>query len=473
MSLHMNKKVIAVAIGGLFAAAGAQAEVIISAPTVVPAAIASEAVVATTGTTFTNVGGTLNLRTALKYSFSDTEVRYARIECAPHIRFLAGSAVVPSDLASTAVGAINGLGTNAINFSITAVGNGLTATDELSITGNRSLIENKSGNCTYGLYDQPSQAAAGGTIGRIAVVADKPYLVSAPSYGAKVTSNTVVANVEAVPAFSDFVVGPNSGLNTARLALIEFNLISIVDPTKTQPILPSGLPGTLADLLGSSTTHKVAGDWSAAANANGTYTGAAALGRVYLAGGGCVAPGVPATSLSATEAAWETGDVPVSLELCFTPLADVAIPASTYQFSTDAVSEDSDLYTTPDLGPLASGEIQRNGTTLQAPLAQVTPGWISRMALTNTGTIDRPYTITVFGEDGNTLGTANLTGIAKAGKTTVVDLTTVITSYTGAPRATLNVVVSGPNAQIQGLYQIVNGATGSISNHVMVRPGTN
>ena len=32
---------------------------------------------------------------------------------------------------------------------------------------------------------------------------------------------------------------------------------------------------------------------------------------------------------------------------------------------------------------------------------------------------------------------------------------------------------AAPNNQIQGLYQIVNPVAGSLSNHVMVRPGTN
>ena len=49
----------------------------------------------------------------------------------------------------------------------------------------------------------------------------------------------------------------------------------------------------------------------------------------------------------------------------------------------------------------------------------------------------------------------------------------MLTGFTGAPRATLNVTVAGPTKQIQGLYQIVNPDSGSISNHVMVRPGTN
>ena len=43
----------------------------------------------------------------------------------------------------------------------------------------------------------------------------------------------------------------------------------------------------------------------------------------------------------------------------------------------------------------------------------------------------------------------------------------------GLPRATLNVTIAAPNRTIQGLYQIVNPDSGSISNHVMVRPGSN
>ena len=64
-----------------------------------------------------------------------------------------------------------------------------------------------------------------------------------------------------------------------------------------------------------------------------------------------------------------------------------------------------------------------------------------------------------------------LTGTVPANGTKVIDdLTTV---FTGNNRATIVVNVAGPTKQIQGLYQIVNPEKGSISNHVMVRPGTN
>ena len=98
---------------------------------------------------------------------------------------------------------------------------------------------------------------------------------------------------------------------------------------------------------------------------------------------------------------------------------------------------------------------------------------LSRMVLTNTGALDRPYVIAVSGETGNLIGTANLTGIVPARGTVVVDLDDVLVSFSGKRRATLNVTVAGPNAQIQGQYQIVNPGKGTLSNHIMVRPGTN
>ena len=96
----------------------------------------------------------------------------------------------------------------------------------------------------------------------------------------------------------------------------------------------------------------------------------------------------------------------------------------------------------------------------------------NRMVLTNTGGTARPYEISIMGETGNTIGTANLTGTVPANGTKVVDLNTVMTSFTGKARGTVNVTVAAPNNQIQGLLQIVSDA-GAISNHVMVRPGTN
>jgi hypothetical protein len=56
----------------------------------------------------------------------------------------------------------------------------------------------------------------------------------------------------------------------------------------------------------------------------------------------------------------------------------------------------------------------------------------------------------------------------------VINLGDVLGGFgTTPPRGTFLVTAAGPNNQIQGLYQIVNPANGTISNEGMVRPGTN
>ncbi|WP_054658948.1 hypothetical protein [Stenotrophomonas pictorum] len=114
----------------------------------------------------------------------------------------------------------------------------------------------------------------------------------------------------------------------------------------------------------------------------------------------------------------------------------------------------------------------RNGTVLQAPLAQIPSGWISRLVLTNTSGLARPYSITLMNVENETAVTpGTLTGTIPANGTKVID--DLKTVFTGNNRATIVVNVAGPDKSIQGLYQIVNPTSGSISNHALIRPGTN
>ena len=106
---------------------------------------------------------------------------------------------------------------------------------------------------------------------------------------------------------------------------------------------------------------------------------------------------------------------------------------------------------------------------------QTPNAWVSRIVLTNTGATARPYELAVTGESGNIIGIDStlLVGTVPGNGTKVIELDDVLLSFSGQSRATINVTVAAPNNQIQGLYQIVNPAQGSISHHVMVRPGTN
>lgn len=505
--MTLNKKILAAAIvGGLFAtAANSQAvNLTPTAPaTTVPAVFASEIIMGTNGTrTLTNLGNSLDIQTNLRYNFSEGEVRFARVECSSNVRFATGAPLdggasaalaagsgAGTDLAGSSIGSINGLGTNVITFSITSGSGLLKSGNTLTVAGNRVITSTAPATCSYSLYDTPSQAAAGGEAGRITTVSAN-YLTFAPTYAAAVISaNGAVANVEANPSFSRFtaitLVGSNVG--RANLGQIRFDTRAAVSTatggSAVQPRIASGATATLAEVLAaagaSGPNHVITGDFAGAANANGTFTGTAVAQAVFFdSDNDCdraTGTQVDASAVTATSARFNTGPAAVNGSLCYVPQsASFVIPASTYSLTFNAVSRDTALYTTPGIGPVALGSITRNGTSLQAQLVQIPAGWISRIVLTNTGSVARPYTIAAQTEAGvtATLGTA-ATGTIPANGTIVLN-TADIATFTGtAPRGTLNVTVAGPTNDIQGLYQIVNAQTGSIANTALVRPGTN
>ncbi|WP_169742194.1 YncE family protein [Arenimonas malthae] len=425
--------------------------------------IYAQEIVASPGSPVTLVNnGSLNLSSPLGYSFSVGEVRYARFECDNGLRFGNDSVATYTGAGDALLGSINGLGGSAMYFSITANDNGVVGTDRLIIEGSRQITGTTDVNCTYSLYDFPSQAQAGGANGRVATVSG-PYLRFVPSYALVVNSEgNPVADVESDdPSYSEFVLGaPTFDILLGQVGGFSYGTANQVNGV-VQPRAPSGLPVTLADLMDADTALVFSGNFDSASDV------------FFSPNADCSVNVQSADGFDDVEAVFTIGsNAAMDHFLCFATNG-VAIPASEYTVALDAVSADPALWNVTGRGPLDLGVITRNGTELQAPLAQVPANYLSRLVLTNTGSQDRPYEVAVFGEAGNVISTANLTGSVPAGGTKVVDLTSVLTGFTAAPRATLNVTISGPNGQIQGLYQIVNPDSGTISNHVMVRPGLN
>lgn len=468
----LNKKVlVAAVVGALFAGNAAAAD--LSASPVVPSYFAKE-IVATPASpvTLTTSAAGATLTWKINYNFSNNEVRYARIECSNNIKFGAGSSVAISTPAHGSIGAINGLGTNVVTFSLTSVNADLVAADVLTFSGNHAITgTDQDVTCSVGLYDLPSQAQAGGSAGLIQNTSfSGAYLKFVPSYELVATATEHTADVEATPAaFRQFVVDTNTTLTTASLGgAVGTIAYQLKDPDgvggQTAPFKINGTPITLADLFGATTKIEVKGDYSLAANADGSYTGAA-LANVKL-------NGANATSLSATTASYTVGATGfTAANHALTVAGTNTIQEATYKASLIAVAA-SAAYAPTNITGVTFGSIVRNGTELQAPLAQIPGGWKSRLVLTNTGSVARPYTIKLLNVTGETAVTpGTLTGTVPANGTKVIDdLTTV---FTGNNRATIVVNVAGPTKQIQGLYQIVNPDKGSISNHVMVRPGSN
>src|SRR3546814_11792084 len=67
---------------------------------------------------------------------------------------------------NVSLGAINGEGTSALFFSMT--GNGAASeTDLIAVAADNTLEDGGDVSCAFSIYDQPSQAQAGGATGRI------------------------------------------------------------------------------------------------------------------------------------------------------------------------------------------------------------------------------------------------------------------------------------------------------------------
>lgn len=287
------------------------------------------------------------------------------------------------------------------------------------------------------------------------------------------TATEHTSDVEAVPSFSSFladtytttaIASMGKGASTTGIAY------RLRDPdgggAQTATFKINGTAITLADLFTATTAIQVAGDYSVAANATAPLFTGAALARAQL-------NGVNANTLSATTASFTVGNAGFTgADFDLTRRAGVLIPEATYTATLKVAAAAPTVYAVTDITGVKLGAIVRNGTELQAPLAQIPGGWKSRLVLTNTSGIARPYTINLLNVEGETAVTpGTLTGTIPANGTKVIDdLTTV---FTGNNRATIVVNVAGPTKSIQGLYQIVNPDKGSISNHVMVRPGTN
>jgi hypothetical protein len=445
--MSMNKKLLAAAIAGLLVAGNAGAVVLGTDPARI------YAVEIVNGTTLTDVND--DVETKLGYNFSDGEVRYGRLECSPNVTL--SNPVITEVSPNISLGVINGAGTNALFFSITAANSvapaamPATANDVLSLDSDVKLLDKGAVTCQFSIYDQPSQAQAGLSgpgSGQIASTGFKPFIARGKSFAFTTNDGESIADVQATPSYTKFVS------NDRDFGSLTFGFSP--DAAAGKILDKDGSTILLSDIFAASTKVQVAGTFNAASSV--AWVGDAA------------------STLTVTDATWTGAELDLGVDgvsgaLTYNENGTTEIEVSAYKATLDVTTNAG--YEAVDEELANVGDIIRNGTRLQAPLVQLPGGHLSRMVLTNTGTMQRKYTIKVYNEVGNVVGKQNLTGFIQPESTLVVDLNTVLTSFTGSPRATIVVTVDAPNNDIQGLYQIVNTDKGAISNHVMVRPGSN
>lgn len=468
-----NKSILAVAVLGALYTVGASAQVNISVATTASPAVAYAAEITkpAAGVLLTNVAAN-DIAFNLGYNFSDGEVRFARIECSDNISFNGVGIPAMANAGANSIGSVNtnAVG-NAIFFSITdgaggvGAANNATADDTVTVPTGWVLRNNADVTCSYSLYDQPSQSQAGGATGRIFTVS-RVFLQSLPSYTFTTTPSDITADVEAANgAYTGFVAADRS-LGSFTLAL-----------AANAPLMTNGNSVTLAALFGATTAVRLNGDLTAFVNTSGHATDAT-----------CADLNAFDTFDRANGVARETFANGAGAELgrfvCLNEIGNVAIPESNYTVTLLPVANSG--YTLANSAALSVGSIIRNGTSLQAPLVQTPNGYISRIVITNTGSLARTASWNFRPASGATASEANTTYTGPTSGTLnipangsiVVNLVDVLgtaaTNFGGTPpRGFFTVNAAAPNNQIQGLYQIVNPAAGSISNHVMVRPGRN
>lgn len=435
--MSMNKTLLATAIVGLLVSGNAAAINLQAGPALVYAnEISAPFSVTTVAASLQDINDDIAFN--LGYNFSAGEVRYGRVACSPNMTLSAP--VITEGSTDISLGAINGSGTSALFFSITASNpvSGATAGVPLNLDANLAFTNKNGTNCEFSIYDQPSQAQAGGLTGLIYTTGTRPFATFADSVVFTTLGGNSVADVQSVPAYTQFVSADN------LFGQLTFGL-------NTTPRLDmDGLPITMTDIFAATTTVTLAGSFDAA--------------------GSVTWNGVLAAPLVTSLATW-SGNNANSGNFAYFNNGTTEIQASTYVAALVPVANTG--YTVAARSLNNAGTIERNGTQLQAPLAQLPTGYLSRIALTNTGSVPRFYTIRVISETGNPVTTnpVNMSGSIPANGMKFFELNSVITSFTTATRAAVIVTVDAPDKQIQAVYQIVNPANGSISNHVMVRPG--
>jgi hypothetical protein len=120
---------------------------------------------------------------------------------------------------------------------------------------------------------------------------------------------------------------------------------------------------------------------------------------------------------------------------------------------------------------MARGSLSTQQTTrLRLPWFSAASGYVSRFVMLNRSSSAAAFNLQILPEQGNAVTQQFMaTGSIPANSQLVLPVSSVIQGFTGASRAATVFNVSGPDASIDGLYNIVNPVSGTISNTLMSR----
>jgi hypothetical protein len=202
----------------------------------------------------------------------------------------------------------------------------------------------------------------------------------------------------------------------------------------------------------------LSGDFSAAATA-GSVTFAANAGPLNSTATAITA-GVATVPLAAGTLAggFVSGDAVYTLNGTTSLLSS----AYTAALRTAPVST---AYLATTYGPITSGSIVRDGVQFESPWVTSTPGFISRIFVTQTTPTDVPYTVTVRNGAGLVTG-GSAGGTLPSNRLTRLDLSTLLpadtTAFPGPYQVTLNVAATAEVTTGSYVLTTPNGAVTSV-----------
>ena len=434
-----------------------------ASPASTPVLFAQELIPSST-LSLTNLSNAIDLVVPISFSMSPNEVRNVRFELSGAEFPSSGLTVTPSTCVTA--GAVNGVGTSAVSFPVTAGSAGCAA--DVTLTLASPTFDKVASNAApitamYAMYDSTSQAANGGTLGRIVSKGPSNIIAFGPSYKATGSAaDTVIADVAATGTpYSKFVSNTVVSTTLAKLSTIDYSLVS--GTSTPTPVMANGSAMTLAALMAtgsSGTTLVVSGDFTAVAATSGS------TGTVFLSDGSCTSGGSALTATltgsTATFAVGATATGSGTNTLCYQINGTTAVPVQKpYTAKLKPVSAAPSTYAVTEISLSNVGSIDRNGTVLETPMFSNAAGYNNRFVFMNSGPA-AAYTTECQVEAGKTATAGSAaTGTLQPGQNVILSTNvctvtgTATASGNGAARGSIRFTIATPPNLMKGVYNSV------------------
>ena len=471
---------LAAAVATLFASAASAQVVLAPAVGTVPAAVSGRTYAAEITAPIALAGLTVQTQSGIGFStgqqlFYRFDLSNATITTAA----LTAAQIASGGTAPTfAVQSGGTIGSSSVIYSVTAgAAPGVLVADNITLTlPNISITTSVTATVTYRVFQSNSDAIGGvnalftrtGTIAGFqnGLVLANATAAAGTGIGALVGTQTSTAS--AISGYVNFSAGAAEATTRARIAKLNLGLSA---PTAGAcggfTCTAAGAALTVPTVINTASTANVltlAGDFSAAAAA--ASVALAADGAAVVAAATAITATTATIPLAAANFGAGVGAADgfastavvnslnaADLVARYTVNGTTPLPVSSYT-STLAYGTNAG-YTAIALGPVTSGQINRDGLTLESPWVTATPGFISRFFITQTTSTNVPFTAIVRNAAGLVTG-GTLTGTLGPNRQTLITLASLLpadtTAFPGPYQVTFSIAATA--AQTRGAYAL-------------------